>query len=484
MNHNRLAIIILDGWGVRRETRYNAIASAHTPFWDYLKGQYPKSLLSACGEAVGLPRGQMGNSEVGHMHIGTGQIIPQSLLQINQAIADGEFSKRMSSTVKKHAPIGVIHCVGLISSGGVHAHIDHWFETLRTLSDYDVRLHLILDGRDTIPNVALRELQPFINQLLPHHQVASISGRFYAMDRDQRWDRTDHAVKAISGHLYDPLNHEDVLQYIESSYQNDLSDEFILPKSFSNTPVQDNDLMLMMNFRPDRMVQLTQRFKDQLPVVTLTDYHLKTDILFPKQPVNVCLGSIIANAGLSQSRIAETEKYPHVTYFLNGGHDRPFLNEQRILVPSPKVTTYDQAPKMSIDEVTQKILQQVKLGTDCIIANFANADMVGHTGHFNATIEAVESIDHHLAMVYEYCKTHHYQLMICADHGNAEWMYRPEDQINMTSHTPSMIPFVYCKDVTLRPKGTLIDILPTMLTAMNVRIPTQIMGKNLILTTN
>lgn len=483
MDYNRLAVIILDGWGVRKETRYNAIASAHTPFWDYLKDKYPTSLLSACGEAVGLPRGQMGNSEVGHMHIGTGQIIPQSLLQINQAIAQGGFSKTISGMVQKHAPVGLIHLVGLISSGGVHAHIDHWSEVLNTLRDYDVRLHLITDGRDTSPNMALRELNPFISQLLPHHQVASISGRFYAMDRDQRWDRTDHAVKAISGDLYDPLDHEDVLQYIEKSYQIHLTDEFILPKSFLNTPIQENDLMLMMNFRPDRMVQLTQRLKDKLPVMTLTDYHLKTDILFPKKSVDICLGSIISDAGLSQSRIAETEKYPHVTYFLNGGYDAPFINENRILVPSPKVTTYDQAPKMSVAEVTKQILKQIKSGTDCIIANFANADMVGHTGNFNATVEAVESIDHYLAMVYEYCKTHHYELMICADHGNAEWMYRPEDQINMTSHTPSMIPFIYCKDVVLRSRGSLVDILPTMLTAMNMRIPTQIMGKNLILTT-
>ncbi|MAJ81469.1 MAG: phosphoglycerate mutase (2,3-diphosphoglycerate-independent) [Legionellales bacterium] len=484
MGIHKSAVLILDGWGIRKESRYNAIATAHTPNWDYLTSKYSMSLLSACGESVGLPRGQMGNSEVGHMHIGTGQIIKQALCRINESISSGQFEELLEQQFYRHKGFDKVHLVGLASNGGVHSHLDHWLASLSVLKNIPTRLHIFTDGRDTQPKVANKELQKLIELVNQNnnHLVQSVSGRFYGMDRDKRWERTNLAFDAINGHCF--TNDQDVLSYIEKQYTMNITDEFIEPKSFLNEKVSSNDLVIAINFRPDRMVQIASKLKNTTPLISFTDYKLGNAVLFTPPKVKHCLGSIISSNSLSQVRIAETEKYPHVTYFLNGGVDDTFDKEKRLLVSSPKVKTYDECPQMSCEQVTQHVITEMKKNTDCIVANYANADMVGHTGNFDATVKACEWLDRCIGEIYNANKKCNYELFICADHGNAEWMFRPESKTIMKSHTPSLIPLMYCRPGMLKQKGRLSDILPTLLTAMNLSIPTEIMGENLLLSSN
>ncbi len=469
-------LLILDGWGYRKEKQYNAIANANTPHYDYLIKKYPSSLLSACGENVGLPRGQFGNSEVGHMHIGTGTLIDQLFNQINKTIYSGDFKKRFQFIESCN---GTVHLIGLVSNGGVHSHLSHWVELLEQYADKPIVLHLFTDGRDCSPQAALKDLQVLFDVVdsNPNHQIGSLGGRFFGMDRDNRWERTQKAYDTIVESI--TLTSMNPSDYVKKAYQQGLSDEFIEPVSFQKIDISQDDIAIMMNFRPDRMVQITSMLMNKMQVYTLSDYNLKTDYIYKIDPPTVCLGSILSDLNLKQSRIAETEKFPHVTYFLNGGRHDPYPGESRFLVPSPDVKTYNLCPKMSCEEVTEHIIQQMEYSCDCIIANYANADMVGHTGDYDATISAIEHIDKCLQRIYEHAEKYQYELLICADHGNAEWMYKPENGTQITSHTSSPVPFLYCGNGNLKPRGTLQDILPTMLNIMNIAIPEQITGSNL-----
>ncbi|MEE2769474.1 MAG: 2,3-bisphosphoglycerate-independent phosphoglycerate mutase [Pseudomonadota bacterium] len=475
----RVALIVLDGWGYRKELRHNAIAAAYTPHWDKLINQNDLSLLSASGQAVGLPKGQMGNSEVGHMHIGSGQIIEQDLVRINHACDSNEMAQKLNMKLKQINP-KKIHLVGLYSDGGVHAHLSHWNKILDVLSDREVLLHPVLDGRDTSPQIALNDIKQLEKKLKNNHKhkLASLSGRFYAMDRDQRWDRTNQYLDVLTAK-------NDIIEvkpsdYIKLNYKNGTTDEFIKPARFNSYLFDKDDLVITLNFRPDRMVQLVDKLKTDINILCMTDYGIDLPVLFEKKVINSCLGSIFEQENLTQIRIAETEKFPHVTYFLNGGRKTKFKNEERALISSPKVTTYDQMPEMSAFEVCDKIVDAMSQGINGIFANFANADMVGHTGDFGATVKAIEAIDVCLGKIIETSQIHHYKVIITADHGNAEWMKRPENGEVVTSHTCSSVPFITNTKFKLKARGRLCDIAPTILEMLSITKPVEWDGNSLL----
>lgn len=475
----KIALIVLDGWGYRKEARYNAIKKAHTPHWDHLLESHDLSLLSASGNSVGLPKGQMGNSEVGHMHIGSGQIIQQDLVRINHACNSKEIGAKLQSQIDLLKP-KKIHLVGLYSEGGVHAHMNHWHAVIDHLKDCNVYLHPILDGRDTAQKIADKDIKQLERKIKKNvkHRIASLSGRFYAMDRDKRWERTDQYVDVLKG-LTSQLEIKPS-KYVEFSYKNGQSDEFIVPAQFDSYSIDKDDLVVMLNFRPDRMIQLVERIKTSANVLCMTDYGCDVPVLFAKKTIDSCLGSVFEQHKLTQIRIAETEKFPHVTYFLNGGRRSPFIDEQRALVNSPKVATYDEKPEMSAFEVCDKIVDAMTQGINGIFANFANADMVGHTGDFDATVKAVEAIDICLGKLIEASEKYGYQIIITADHGNAEWMKRPENGEVVTSHTCSAVPFITNTQHKLRLKGSLCDIAPTLLEMLSIKLPDTWDGKSLL----
>lgn len=475
----KIALIVLDGWGYRKESRYNAIKKAHTPHWDQLLESHDLSLLSASGSSVGLPKGQMGNSEVGHMHIGSGQIIQQDLVRINQACQSKEIGAMLQQQLDHFKP-KTIHLVGLYSDGGVHAHMNHWHAVMAHLKDHKVLLHPILDGRDTAPKVADKDIKQLERNIKKNNKqrIASISGRFYAMDRDKRWARTDQYVDVLKGQT-NPLEISPA-KYVEFGYKNEQTDEFIVPAQFESYTLDKDDLVITLNFRPDRMVQLVDRIKSDVNVLCMTDYGCERPVLFPKQTIDSCLGSVFEKEKLTQIRIAETEKFPHVTYFLNGGRRAPFIDEQRALVHSPKVATYDEKPEMSAYDVCDKIIEAMGQNINGIFANFANADMVGHTGDFDATVKAIEAIDICLGKLIEASEKYGYQIIITADHGNAEWMKRPENGEVVTSHTCSAVPFITNTSHKLRLKGSLCDIAPTILDMLSIQAPETWDGKSLL----
>lgn len=475
----KIALIVLDGWGYRKEARYNAIKKAHTPHWDQLLKSHDLSLLSASGSSVGLPKGQMGNSEVGHMHIGSGQIIQQDLVRINQACQSKEIGAMLQQQIDHFKP-KTIHLVGLYSDGGVHAHMNHWHAVMEHLKDHNVYLHPILDGRDTAQKIADKDIKQLEIKIKNNakHRIASLSGRFYAMDRDKRWERTDQYVDVLKG-LTNQLEIKPS-KYVEFSYKNGQSDEFIVPAQFESYSIDKDDLVITLNFRPDRMVQLVDRMTPNVNVLCMTDYGCGVPVLFAKQTIDSCLGSVFEQEKLTQIRIAETEKFPHVTYFLNGGRRLPFADEQRALVNSPKVATYDEKPEMSAFEVCDKIIDAMTQNINGIFANFANADMVGHTGDFDATVKAIEAIDICLGKLIEASEKYGYQIILTADHGNAEWMKRPEDGEVVTSHTCSAVPFITNTQHKLRLKGSLCDIAPTLLDMLSIQPPDTWDGKSLL----
>ena len=475
----KIALIILDGWGYRKESKHNAIAEANTPHWDALVAQHDMSLLSASGRSVGLPKGQMGNSEVGHMHIGTGQVIEQDLVRINQGCESGELGQRLMARLKGKKP-RTIHLVGLYSDGGVHAHASHWHALLAELQGYDVLLHPILDGRDTATKVALADIAKLDKQIQKNanHRLATLAGRFYAMDRDKRWERTDCYVDVLKETK--ATSQLSPLDYIRSSYKEQQTDEFILPASFIDFDIHPDDCIITLNFRPDRMIQLVERLRSLASVICMTDYGCDLPVIYENKTVDVCLGSIFEQEHLSQLRVAETEKFPHVTYFLNGGRRTPFEGEDRILIHSPKVKTYDLQPEMSASMVCDKIIEAMDQGVNGIFANFANADMVGHTGNFKATIQAIEALDDCLGKIIAASQVSGYQIIITADHGNAEWMKRPENGEIVTSHTCSAVPFITNTSHKLKAKGGLCDIAPTILDMLAINVPTQWHGKSLL----
>ncbi|WP_133136976.1 2,3-bisphosphoglycerate-independent phosphoglycerate mutase [Legionella rowbothamii] len=501
-----LLLMILDGWGYNKNNKHNAIAQANTPQWDEWWQTRPHILLNASGLPVGLPDEQMGNSEVGHMHIGAGRVIQQDFTRINQSIAQGEFAKNtvFLNMLHKLKQTGKsLHIMGLFSPGGVHSHEQHLFALLALCAAqnfHSVCLHLFLDGRDTPPQSALQSIERLNAELqkYPVARICSISGRYYAMDRDNRWERIAPVYDLLTqGHS--PHQYPDAETAIKSYYQQNLSDEFIPPTQIGTGEIiNDGDAILFFNFRADRARQLTTTFVDASftqfnrhvcpPLshfVSMTQYdkNLATTSAFPPIHLNNTLGEVIAAHGLRQLRIAETEKYAHVTFFFNGGQEQVFNNEERILIPSPKVATYNLQPEMSAPQLTDRLVEAINnRAYDVIICNYANADMVGHSGDFAATIRAIECLDHCMHRVWKALEQQGGQLLITADHGNAEEMFDESTHQAHTAHTSEPVPLVYVGDHWhfTRTEGNLTDIAPTILALLGITPPAEMSGHQLL----
>jgi len=497
----------MDGWGLGKVASADAIQHAKTPFVSSLYKKYPNNTLTTCGEAVGLPEGQMGNSEVGHLNLGAGRIVYQELQRINVAISDGSFSKnenllrtiRLAKQNKKP-----FHLLGLVSDGGVHSHINHVkaiVDVCRSEGLDRVFVHAFTDGRDTDPKSGLG----FIKDLDSHlhktvGKIASISGRYYAMDRDKRWERIKLAYDSlVKGEGEKATN---AAEAIENSYKKNVTDEFIKPCVLVDdggsplATIKDGDVVLCFNFRTDRCREITQVLtqidlpdfgmkKLSLEYTTMTEYDhsfKNVDTIFSNDNLNNTLGEVLQQQHLKQIRIAETEKYPHVTFFFSGGREVPFEGEKRILIPSPKVTTYDLKPEMSAYEVTDALLPEIKNKTaDFICLNFANADMVGHTGVWEAAIKAVETVDQCVEKVVTAALENGYTTFLTADHGNSDYMINEDGSPN-TAHTLNPVPF-FIIDKEWRGKimpGKLADIAPTILTMMEIALPKEMTGDILI----
>lgn len=498
--------MILDGWGHQENTKYNAIASANTPQWDEWWQTRPHILIDASGHEVGLPSGQMGNSEVGHMHIGAGRIISQDFTRINESIETGDFgqNKLFIQTIEDaQAHDKTLHVMGLLSPGGVHSHENHLFAFLALCARKQfnkVKLHLFLDGRDTPPQSALQSLKT-LNQQLSYYPVAkisSISGRYFAMDRDQRWERIASVYRLIV-EAQSPYHFDSAEEALATFYAENKSDEFIPPTLIGDlAPIDNGDSIFFFNYRSDRARQLTKAFLDDnftgfirhkqptlAHFVTMTRFakELHTEIAFPPLNLTNTLGEVVAQQGLSQLRIAETEKYAHVTFFFNGGSEQIYSNEDRILIPSPSAATYDLVPEMSAPELTRCLVDAIQSDAyDLIICNYANADMVGHSGDFNATVKAIECLDACMKKVWQALEPVGGTLLITADHGNAEMMYDDSTGQAHTAHTCQPVPLMYIGD-NWRFKynsGTLIDIAPTILTLLDIDQPPEMTGNNLM----
>ncbi len=508
-----LILIILDGWGINPDENANAIAEAAPPFYRSLLDRYAHTTLDASGEAVGLPKGQMGNSEVGHLNIGAGRIVYQELTRISKAIAEGDFYKNRTLLTAMNAAkekAGTLHLLGLLSDGGVHSHIKHLkalLEMAAQVGIQDLRVHPFLDGRDTPPQSALAyitEIETLLKQIAPKGtdwKIATVCGRFYAMDRDKRWERTEkayHALLAGEGHQATAA-----AEAIKESYEAGITDEFVAPIVICKDgkavgPIQQGDALIFFNFRADRARQLSHAFVDksfnhfsrgtevpQLNLTTMTDYDetLDVPVAFEASVLHQTLGEVLSEQGLKQLRIAETEKYAHVTYFFSGGRETPFEGEERILVPSPKeVKTYDQKPEMSALEVTEKVVEAIKMDRfDFICLNFANPDMVGHSGILSAAVKAVETIDVCLKSIVETAIAAHSIVLITADHGNLEQMMDYETGKPHTAHTTHLVPFICISPDTpeLHP-GTHANIAPTILGLMKIPKPQEMDHDSLI----
>lgn len=481
---NKTLLIITDGIGHNSSNKYNAFYSAHTPTYDYLFKNVPYSLIHTYGNYVGLPNGQMGNSEVGHMTIGSGRILYQDLVKINIAIEnntlkDNKILKKIIDNSNN------IHLLGLLSDGGVHSHIDHIIAMAKIAKKEmkKVFIHIITDGRDVAPDCAKK----YINQILEicneDIKIGTIAGRYYTMDRDNRWDRVQKGYDAIA--FANPSTTEDILTYVNNSYKDEIFDEFLVPTAFEGYKgLEQNDGVIFCNFRSDRMREISSvfankdfkefnTFKGVLNLATMTQYDKNTPIpvLFPKDSPKNTLAEVISNAGLSQLHTAETEKYAHVTFFFNGGVEEPMLNETRVLIPSPQVATYDLQPQMSAPQVGDAVRNAMNNNTDFIVVNFANGDMVGHTGVFEAAVKAVEAVDFELGLIFEVAKKQNYNVILTSDHGNCEMM-KDEDGNILTNHTVGDVYcFVYANGVKEVKTGSLNNIAPTVLKLMNLEIP-------------
>ncbi len=501
MNKGLTMLMILDGFGISDYEEGNAIKLANTPNIDYLFNNYPNSKINASGEAVGLPEGQMGNSEVGHTNIGAGRIVYQELTRITKTIEDKsindikEFNDAIDNAVKNNTNL---HIMGLVSDGGVHSHIKHLFGLLDfcKYKNFDrVYIHAFTDGRDTSPTSGInyiKELEDKIKEV-GIGKIVSVSGRFYAMDRDKRWNRIKEAYDAIVNAKGN--NYESASIAIEESYKNEVTDEFIKPVIIDGgKEINNNDSVIFFNFRPDRARQLTRTITDKdfneferkdidTYFVCMTPYDdtlNNVHIAYKKEELKNTFGEYISNLGYTQLRIAETEKYAHVTFFFNGGNETPYKNEDRILVPSPKVETYDMQPEMSANIVRDKVLEAIESDKyNSIILNFANTDMVGHTGKLDAAIKAVETVDTAIGMIYKKVLEHNGVLLITADHGNAEKMIG-EDNKPFTAHTTNLVPLIITKKGIELNDGRLCDLAPTMLDLMNLDKPEEMTGVSLI----
>ncbi len=506
-----VTLCILDGYGISDKEIGNAIKAAGTPNLDKLKKEYPYAQIEASGEAVGLPAGQMGNSEVGHLNMGAGRIVYQELTRITKSISDGDFFaneefKLALDNAKNNG--NKLHLYGLLSNGGVHSHITHLFALLKLAKDYgleNVYVHAFLDGRDVSPTSGagfLQELQDEMDRI-EFGQIASVGGRYYVMDRDNRWDRVEKAYDMMTigaGEMTD-----NAIEYVKNSYQNGVTDEFVIPAHVCENGkaiglIEKNDSIIFFNFRPDRARQITRAMSEPEfngferksgflnPLyVCFTQYDASftnVKIAFKPQSLNNTLGEYLAKQNLTQLRIAETEKYAHVTFFFNGGVEKPNALEDRELISSPKVATYDLQPEMSAYEVTERAIEKLNSGKyDVMILNFANCDMVGHTGVFDAAVKAVKTVDECVKKVIDTILSLGGTAVLTADHGNADKMFE-EDGKPFTAHTTNKVPFVVIgKDFvgkTLRDGGILADVAPTLLDMMGLEIPAEMTGKTLI----
>jgi 2,3-bisphosphoglycerate-independent phosphoglycerate mutase len=499
-----VVLCVLDGWGEREASDNNAIALAKTPVWDRLKATAPHSRLDASERHVGLPDGQMGNSEVGHMNLGAGRVVLQDLPRIDAALADGSLAK--NETLKSFVDTvtgasGTVHLMGLLGPGGVHSYQEHMVGLARILEAAGAKLvlHLFLDGRDTPPKSAKGYLESLIAEL-PGITIGTICGRYYAMDRDKRWERVEQAYALLTDGVGEQA--DDPVAAIQVSYDNDVTDEFLLPTKIGDyAGMADGDGILLTNFRADRAREILTalvdgafdgfdrarivQFSQCLGMVEYSDaLNPFMQALFPSQTLAQVMGEVVATEGLRQLRIAETEKYAHVTFFFNGGVEQTFAGEDRILVPSPKVATYDLQPEMSAAEVTDKLVAAIESGNyDFILVNYANTDMVGHTGILEAAITAVEAVDTCLGRLEEAVKKAGGALLITADHGNAETMVDAENGGPHTAHTCNLVPFILVGNGFAEARledGKLADVSPTVLDLLGVEIPAEMTGHSLI----
>ena len=496
-------LLILDGWGYREEKASNTLALARLPNWNRLLADYPHTLVETHGLHVGLPDGQMGNSEVGHMNIGAGRIVYQDLTRIDAAIADGSFAHNaalLQACAAARAPGATLHVFGLLSPGGVHSHEQQIFAMLELAARQGVKrvaVHAFLDGRDTPPQSARTSLQKLdaVCARLGNTVIATVSGRYYAMDRDKRWERVRLAYDAITD-ARSGFHAENAMAALEAAYARGENDEFVKPTVIGpGARLDDGDAVVYMNFRADRARQLTQAFVDPdfdgfarerrialSAFVTLTEYSADlpvTAVAFPPQSLRNSLGEYLASLGLHQLRIAETEKYAHVTFFFSGGRETPYAGEERILVPSAKVATYDLKPEMSCPEVTDKLVAAIGSGQfDFIVCNIANADMVGHTGKLDAAIKAAEAVDEALGRLRAAIVAAGGEMLITADHGNFEQMTADDGQPH-TQHTVGPVPLVYVGRKATLEHGALRDLAPTVLALMGLPQPAEMTGHSL-----
>jgi len=474
-------LCILDGVGIREEKLGNAFKNANTPNFDFLWENYPHAVLNASEEYVGLPKGQMGNSEVGHTNIGAGRIVYQSLELINKSFKNHEIDNNeklleIISYVKKNNK--KLHIMGLTSDGGIHSHIDHLNGIISIAQKHGLEdkifIHAITDGRDTLYNSSYSYIEKLKSQ-----NIASISGRYYAMDRDKRYERTNLYFDTITGNNITNMSIKD---YINNSYANNETDEFIKPALFiKDGKIEKDDALIWINFRPDRAIQIVNKiisYGTKVLTMMKINNEISAPYLFSHEKIKNTLGEYLSNLGYTQARIAETEKYAHVTYFFDGGETLNLKGCDQILIPSPKVATYDLKPEMSAYEITDTLLAKID-NYDFIILNFANGDMVGHTGNYEKTIEAVEHVDNCLGKIINKINEKHGLLIITADHGNCDYMFDKEGNI-ITSHSLSVVPFIVMKkDLTLT-NGNLSDIASTILELCNIDIPKEMTGKSLI----
>ena len=504
-----MALIILDGWGYSEKVEYNAILNAKTPVWNRLWERYPHTLIRTSGAAVGLPADQMGNSEVGHLNLGAGRVVYQEFTRVSRAIRTGSFftNRTLTDAVDKAIETQkAIHIIGLLSPGGVHSHEEHIHAMAKLAVERgapEVYMHAFLDGRDTPPKSAEESLRLMDAKFaeLGKGRIASIIGRYYAMDRDHRWPRIKAAYDLIA-HGQAQTEAPDAETALQNAYDRGESDEFvqataIVPPGGKRVHVEDGDVIVFMNYRSDRARQITRPFIESdfncfdrgTPpniglFVSLTEYNSEFEIpvAFPSERMRNVFGEYLANLGMRQLRIAETEKYAHVTFFFNGGVEEPFEGEDRILINSPHVTTYDMQPEMSAPELTDKLVEAIHSGTyDVIICNYANPDMVGHTGNFDAAVEAIEALDVCLGRVYEALQHVGGEMLVTADHGNAEMMRSDKTGQAHTAHTTNLVPLIYVgREARMAENGALSDVVPSMIFCMGLEKPSEMTGHSLV----
>ena len=480
----KTVLIITDGIGHNSSCNFNAFCNAKKPTYDYLFSNVPYSLIHTYGEYVGLPDNQMGNSEVGHMTIGSGRVLYQDLVKIHLAIKNDSLKDNsvVKSTIEKS---NNIHLIGLASDGGVHSHIDHIIALAKIAENKNkkVWLHLITDGRDVAPDCAKIYIKQVIDICNDNIKITTIGGRYYGMDRDNRWDRVELAYNAIANAT--PKTKDNILDFIDNSYKNEIFDEFLIPTALDGYDgIKDGDGVIFCNFRSDRARELSSVFAKndfkefekktlnvQIASMTQYDKNIPIPVIFEKDNPTNTLAQVISDAGLTQLHTAETEKYAHVTFFFNGGVEEPFLNETRVLIPSPNVATYDLQPQMSAPKVGEAVRTAMKNQTDFIVVNFANGDMVGHTGVYEAAIKAVEAVDYELGLILEEAKKENYNVVLTSDHGNCEMM-KDENGNTLTNHTVGDVYcFVIAPNITKVKDGSLNNIAPTVLKLMGLDIP-------------